>query len=157
MNDSTSPVSERPRRRRGAFVLFVLAALALGAAAYNVGWHQGAARTASAAALAQVQAQAVPPGSTPPAMPPGAPPYGYPGHWYGYGHHGPSLFPTLLFVAVAFFALRAFFWGGPWRHHMAYCGPGRFARQDEWHRQAHEGPIGHRTGQAPPADTPTTG
>ena len=64
---------------------------------------------------------------------------------------------ALLFFAFAFFALRAFMWGGPLRHRMAYCSPGPFGRLDEWHRQAHERMSGNPTTSGPTTDKPAEG
>ena len=124
------------RGRRWAIgALAIVAAIAIGATAYQAGVSQGVAMQAPTAAApgAAGGAQGVPPAPYP---------Y-YPYHYYGpwrFGFFG--FFGPLLTIFLFVFLFRALFWGfGGWRRHHMYwnydpeLGQGRF---EEWHRRAHE-------------------
>ena len=106
------------RRNRWAAVLAaaILATL-VGVLAYNAGVANGLAQTGQAV--------------------------GGPGAFGPYGWYRPwgfGFFFPFLFFGLWFLALRALFWGGPWRRYRCYGGafhevPPAF---DEWHRRAHE-------------------
>src|ERR1700704_3252782 len=105
-------------RSRWAVVLAVaIVATLVGVFAYNAGVTHG---------LAQVGQPAGGPGAFAP--------YGWYRPW-GFG-----LFFPFLFFGFWFFALRALFWGGPWRRYGCYGGSYRDLPPtfDEWHRRAHE-------------------
>jgi hypothetical protein len=121
------------RMRRWAIAaLVVVAAIAIGATAYQAGVSQGIAMQPPAATApgAAGGAQAVPPA-----------PYPY----YPYRYYGPwrsGFFGPLLTILLFVFLFRALFWGFAgwgWRrrywHYDPEMGPSRF---DEWHRRAHE-------------------
>jgi hypothetical protein len=130
-----------PGKKRWVILLLgLLAAVAIGTVAYQVGVSHGLSLQPPVAA-------------TPPAAggaPAAPPPYPYyPYHFYGpwrFGFFGPLLF--ILFWIVVF---RAVMWGVfGWRRHSwrdpAYW-PDRF---DDWHRRAHERMRGDAT-TTPPA------
>jgi hypothetical protein len=128
-------------RRWAVVVLAILAAVAIGTAAYQAGVSRGIAL--------QPPVAAAPPAAGAPAVVP--PPYPY--YPYGYGYYRPwhfGFFGPLLFVFFWIFLFRAIFWaGGGWRRRWRggdrdYW-PQRF---DEWHRRAHERMGGE---PAPPA------
>ena len=122
------------RMRRGAIVaVAVVAAVAIGATAYQAGVSQGIAMQPPAAIAqgAPGGAQAVPPPATYPY---------YPYHYYGPWRFG--FFGPLLTVFLFVFLFRTLAWGvGGWGwrrrywHYDPELGPSRF---DEWHRRAHE-------------------
>jgi len=116
-------------RRWAVVVLAVVAAVAIGATAYQAGVSHGLAlQPPPVVAPGGAGAQAVPPT-----------PYPY----YPYRYYGPrfGFFGPLLTIFLFVFLLRALFWGfgGGWRHRYWYYDPelGR-SRFDEWHRRAHE-------------------
>ena len=98
-----------------AFVL-LLGGLAIGIAAYNLGWSNGAAQVAAANGT--------------------LPPYAYGWGWHRpWGFGFPIFFLLFFWLAIA----RSFFWWGPWRgrrHYWRdYDDRDRF---EEWHRRAHD-------------------
>ena len=112
------------RTRRWAVVAFaVVAAVAIGATAYQAGVSHGIAMQPPVAS-----APGAPGGGQ--AVPPPAPyPY-YPYHYYGpwrFGFFGPLL---TIFLFLFLFRMLAWGFGGwGWRHSRRF---------DEWHRRAHE-------------------
>jgi hypothetical protein len=122
--------SESRMRRWGIVALAVVAAIAIGATAYQAGVSHGIAMQAPVASApgAPGGAQAVPP-----------PPYPY----YPYRYYGPwrfGFFGPLLTILLFVFLFRMLFWGfWGWRrrywHYDPEFGPSRL---DEWHRRAHE-------------------
>ena len=118
------------RGRRWAIVaLSIVAAIAIGATAYQAGVSHGIAMQAPVASAPNAQggAQAVPP-----------PPYPY----YPYRYYGPrfGFFGPLLTIFLFVFLFRMLFWGfWGWRrrywHYDPQFGPSRL---DDWHRRAHE-------------------
>jgi hypothetical protein len=125
--------SESRMRRWAIVVLAVVAAIAIGATAYQAGVSRGIALQ--------------PPAATAPGAPGGAqavpPPAPYP--YYAYHYYGPwrfGFFGPLLTIFLFVFLFRMLAWGfGGWgwrRRYWRYdpeLGPSRF---DEWHRRAHE-------------------
>jgi hypothetical protein len=121
--------SESRMRRWAIVALAVVAAIAIGATAYQAGVSHGIAmQPPVASAPGAGGTQAVPP-----------PPYPYyPYHYYGPWRFG--FFGPLLTIFLFVFLFRMLFWGfgGGRRRYWAYdpeLGPSRF---DEWHRRAHE-------------------
>jgi len=121
---------ESRMRRWGIVALAVVAAIAIGATAYQAGVSHGIAMQPPVASTpaAPGGAQAVPP-----------PPYPY----YPYRYYGPwrfGFFGPLLTILLFVFLFRMLFWGfWGWRRRYWHFDPelGR-ARFDEWHRRAHE-------------------
>ena len=121
---------ESRMRRWGIVALAVVAAIAIGATAYQAGVSHGIAMQppVANAPAAPGGAQAVPP-----------PPYPY----YPYRYYGPwrfGFFGPLLTILLFVFLFRMLFWGfWGWRRRYWHFDPelGR-ARFDEWHRRAHE-------------------
>jgi len=122
-------------RRWAVAVLALVAAVAIGAVAYQAGVAHGIALQ--------------PPAATAPATPGGAqqapaPPYAY----YPYGYYGPWRFGffgflgPLLSIFVFVFLIRMLFWGfGGWgwrRRYWNYDPNFVSPRFEEWHRRAHE-------------------
>jgi hypothetical protein len=124
--------SESRMRRWGIVALAVVAAIVIGATAYQAGVSHGIALQppVASAPAAPGGAQAVPP-----------PPYPY----YPYRYYGPwrfGFFGPVLTILLFVFLFRMLFWGffgWGWRrrywHYDPQLGPSRL---DEWHRQAHE-------------------
>jgi hypothetical protein len=100
--------------RWAAALLVALVALGVGWMAYGLGYSQGLAQGAAAAAPHALY------------------PYGWYRPWgFGFGF----LFPFLFF----FFVLRLLFWGGPWRRGWYGAGwRGMPPAFEEWHARAHE-------------------
>jgi len=121
---------ESRMRRWGIVALAIVAAIAIGATAYQAGVSHGIAMQppVASAPAAPGGAQAVPP-----------PPYPY----YPYRYYGPwrfGFFGPLLTILLFVFLFRMLFWGfWGWRRRYWHFDPelGR-ARFDEWHRRAHE-------------------
>jgi hypothetical protein len=121
-------------RRWAVVVLGLLAAVAIGATAYQAGVERGLAVQPPAASAPSA------PGAPGVAQVP-PPPYPY----YAYRYYGPrrfGFFGPLFALLAFFFILRMVMWGvfgWGWRrrrwHEYADNGPSRF---EEWHRQAHE-------------------
>ena len=118
------------RMRRGAIgALAGVAAIAIGAIAYQAGVSQGIAMR--------------PPVASTPGAPGGTqvvPPTPYP--YYPYGYYRPwrfGFFGPLLTIFLFVFLFRMLFWGfWGWRRRWLYdpeLGPSRL---DDWHRRAHE-------------------
>ena len=117
-------------RRWAAVVFALLAAVAIGAIAYQAGVAHGIA-------LQPPPAVAAPGAPAVPAVPP----------YYAYRYYGPwrfGFFGPLFGILFFFFFLRFLFWGlfgwgwggRRWRYYdYPGDGPSRF---DEWHRRAHE-------------------
>ena len=122
------------RMRRWAIVaLAVVAAIAIGATAYQAGVSHGIAMQPPAASAPGV------PGSAQ-AVPPPAP---YP--YYAYRYYGPwrfGFFGPLLTIFLFVFLFRMLAWGfGGWgwrRRYWPYDPEFGSPRFDEWHRRAHE-------------------
>jgi hypothetical protein len=124
---------ESRMRRGGIVALAIVAAIAIGATAYQAGVSHGIALQPPVASApgAPGGGQAVPPPAPYPYYP-----YRYYGPWH-FGFFGP-LFTILLFVFL-FRMLAWGFFGWGWRrrywHYDPELGQSRF---DEWHRRAHE-------------------
>jgi hypothetical protein len=130
--------------RRWAVVVFaLLAAVAIGAIAYQAGVAHGIAVQPPPAVAA--------PGA------PGAP--AVPAPYYAYRYYGPwrfGFFGPLFGILFFFFILRFLFWGlcgfgWGWRRWRYYDYPGDGpSRFDEWHRRAHERMRDDRAPAPPP-------
>ena len=129
--------SEFGMRRWVVVALALIAAVVIGATAYQAGVSQGIALQPPVAS-----APAAPGGAQAAPVPYPYYPYRYYGPWR-FGFFGP-LFGILFFIFVMralFWGLCGFGWGGGWRRRRWYYdhpdayGPSAF---DDWHRRAHE-------------------